>query len=103
MYHSLDKRTWFTIIFLPLKENLTLFQISLSFILIFDWISVNATLILRMNLSPYTNFCKEKRQNLNQIYQRNFLSLFDTSIMSRIVESKTVKSIVKVCKIVLFF
>ena len=27
MYHSLDKRVWFTIIFLPLKESLTLFQI----------------------------------------------------------------------------
>ena len=26
-YHSLDKRVWFTIIFLPLKESLTLFQI----------------------------------------------------------------------------
>ena len=24
-YHSLDKRVWFTIIFLPLKESLTLF------------------------------------------------------------------------------
>ena len=27
MYHSLDKRVWFTIFFLPLKESLTLFQI----------------------------------------------------------------------------
>ena len=27
MHHSLDKRVWFTIIFLPLKESLTLFQI----------------------------------------------------------------------------
>ena len=27
MYQSLDKRVWFTIIFLPLKESLTLFQI----------------------------------------------------------------------------
>ena len=27
MYHSLDKSVWFTIIFLPLKESLTLFQI----------------------------------------------------------------------------
>ena len=27
MYHSLDKRVWFMIIFLPLKESLTLFQI----------------------------------------------------------------------------
>ena len=27
MYHSLDKRIWFTIIFLPLIKSLTLFQI----------------------------------------------------------------------------
>ena len=27
MYHSLDKRIWFTIIFAPLKESLTPFQI----------------------------------------------------------------------------
>ena len=27
MYHSLDKKIWFAIIFLPLKECLTLFQI----------------------------------------------------------------------------
>ena len=29
MYHSLDKRIWFKIIFLPLKESLTLFQIAI--------------------------------------------------------------------------
>ena len=27
MHHSLDKKIWFTIIFLPLKESLTLFKI----------------------------------------------------------------------------
>ena len=27
MYHSLDRRIWFMIIFLPLKESLTLFQL----------------------------------------------------------------------------
>ena len=27
MYHSLDKKIWFTIIFLSLKESLALFQI----------------------------------------------------------------------------
>ena len=31
MYHSLDKRVWFTIIFLPVKESLTLFQISIYY------------------------------------------------------------------------
>ena len=33
MYYSLDKRIWFTIIFLPLKESLTLFQIWIFFII----------------------------------------------------------------------
>ena len=60
-----------------------------------DWILVNATLIMRMNLPPNTSFCKEKRQNHNQIYQRNLFSLFDTSFISRMIESKTVKGIVK--------
>ena len=31
MYHSLDKRVWLSITFLPLKQNLTLFQIWISF------------------------------------------------------------------------
>ena len=35
MYHGLDERVWNTIIFLPLKESLTLFQI---------WIELNASL-----------------------------------------------------------
>ena len=65
------------------------------FILILNWVLVNATLIIRMNLPPNTSFCEEKRQNLNQIYQRNLFSLFDTSFISRMVESKTVKGIFK--------
>ena len=31
MYHSLDERVWLSITFLPLKQNLTLFQIWISF------------------------------------------------------------------------
>ena len=31
MYHSLEKSIWFTVIFLPLKESLTLFQIWIFF------------------------------------------------------------------------
>ena len=31
MYHSLDNRLWFTMIFLPLKESLTLIQIYIFF------------------------------------------------------------------------
>ena len=45
----------------------------------------------------------QKRQNPNQIYQRFLFSLFGTSIMSRIVESKIVKIIVKVGKKNFFF
>ena len=32
MYHSLDRRVWFTIIFLPLKESLTMFQVWIGFV-----------------------------------------------------------------------
>ena len=31
MYHSFDKRIWFTNIFLPAKESLTLFQICIFY------------------------------------------------------------------------
>ena len=54
-----------------------------SFVLILDWMLVNATLIIRMNLSQ--TFAKQKRKNLKQLYQRFLFSLFDTSIMSQIV------------------
>ena len=32
MYHSLDRRVWFTIIFLPPKESLTMFQVWIGFV-----------------------------------------------------------------------
>ena len=58
-----------------------------SFVLILDWMLVNATLIIRMNLSRHLSqtFAKQKRKNLKQLYQRFLFSLFDTSIMSQIV------------------
>ena len=39
MYHSLDKRVWLLITFLPLKENLTLFQIWISFAILSIFLS----------------------------------------------------------------
>ena len=41
------------------------------FNLILDWILLNATLIMGMNLSLYCSriFAKQKRQNLNQLCQ----------------------------------
>ena len=32
MYYNLEKRIWFRIIFLPLKESLTLFQVKIFFL-----------------------------------------------------------------------
>ena len=40
-----------------------------------------------MNLSPYLNISKQKRQNPNQVFQKNLFSLPDKSIMSRIVQT----------------
>ena len=59
-----------------------------TFILILDWMLVNATFIIWMNLSPYSNFCKAEKTI-------NSTTGYDSSILSRIVE--------RVCQIVLFF
>ena len=40
-----------------------------SFILILDWMLVNATLPMGTNLSPYPRFCKTEWKKPNQIYQ----------------------------------
>ena len=66
---------------------------------------MNAALVMGMNFifSALKFLPKQKRRNLDQTYQRFSFSLCGTSIMSRIVESKIVKSVLKVCKIVLFF
>ena len=70
------------------------------FILILDWMLVYATLIVRMNFSPYPAFCKTEkakaqstRPKASSIFQRFLFSLFDTSTTSQIIEG--------VCKIVL--
>ena len=48
-----------------------------------------------MNFSPYPNLCEaEDKINSKDITERFLFSLFDTSIMSSIVE--------RVCKIILF-
>ena len=59
-----------------------------TFILILDWMLVNATFIIWMNLSPYSNFCKAGKTI-------NSTTGYDSSILSRIVE--------RVCQTVLFF
>ena len=52
MYHSLETRIWFLIIFLPLKESLTLFQIW-----IFCWplIILSHLELLKIDLSKLTS------------------------------------------------
>ena len=42
MYHSSDKRVWFTIIFLSLKESLTLFQIWIFYYTFNDFVPFGA-------------------------------------------------------------
>ena len=55
------------------------------FILILDWMSVYATLIMRMNLTPYPNFCKSEEIKSQstlpktlRILQRGFNSIYLT-------------------------
>ena len=55
------------------------------FILIFDWMLVNATLIMRMNLTPYPNICKSEEIKSQstlpktlRILQRGFYSIYLT-------------------------
>ena len=58
------------------------------FILILDWMLVNATFIIWMNLSPYWNFCKAEKTIKST-------TGYYSAILSRIVE--------RVCQIVLLF
>ena len=62
---------------------------------------VYATLIMRMNLTPYPNFCKSEEiksqytlPKTYEIAERLLFNLFDISTTSQIIESA--------CKIVLF-
>ena len=83
MYTSIESRhTWQTPRIRVIGSNRR------PFILILDWMLVNATFIIWMNLSPYLNFCKAEKTI-------SFTTGYDSSILSRIVE--------RVCQIVLFF
>ena len=64
-----------------------------SFVLILDWMLVNATLIIRMSLSRNLSrtFAKQKRKNLKQLYQRFLFSLFDTSMPEIVARVQYVK------------
>ena len=73
------------------------------FLLLLDFILVNTTSILWMNRLQRRTFAKQKIKNCSQIYQRFLFSLFGTSIVSQMVERKIFNSVVKVCKIALFF
>ena len=49
------------------------------FISILDWMFMYATLIMRMNFSPYPNFCKSKKiPKALRIFQRGFYSVYLT-------------------------
>ena len=55
------------------------------------------------NFNHFTESVSIAKTKSHNIYQRFLFSLFGTSIMSWIVESKTIKSIAKVCKSAPFF
>ena len=53
MYHSLETRIWFLIIFLPLKESLTLFQIWIFFAI--PSLTLSHLELLRIDLPKLTS------------------------------------------------
>ena len=87
MYNSMESRHhWRTRIMVKGSDRRL-------FILILDSILMYATLIVRMDLSPYLNLCKaEKIKQLQGYYRKIFIQFIWH--MSQIVE--------RVCKIVLF-
>ena len=47
----------------------------MQFTLILDWMLVNATLIVRMNLSPYPNFCKAEKTKSQATLSKIFIQV----------------------------
>ena len=75
-YHSLETRIWFLIIFLPLKESLTLFQIwffCLSWIIMVGWAS-NHIFIKGVldRTATFSEGCWERGSDFNQAGVANF-------------------------------
>ena len=60
MYHSLEKMIWFTIIFLPLKQSLTLFQIWIFFAipsLILSHLDLAENRVTKINFKHFNGNC----------------------------------------------